>query len=223
MIEKNGHIVDVDLARNLLLQWGESNFRSFPWRLTNGPYEILLSEVMLHRTQAIQVVPVYKKFIAAYPDLTTLALVSKSDLDSILYSLGLHWRKDLIYKMVHELRERFECRIPSERSDLLSLPGVSEYIAGAVRCFAWNMPEPLADTNTVRVVGRLFGLPVKDSSRRNKTFHEILTALVHPTNARQYNYALLDLADKVCTKKQAPDCKVCPLKTVCLTGMNIGA
>jgi len=112
----------------------------------------------------------------------------------------------------------FEGRVPCDKADLLSLPGVSEYIAGAVRCFAWNLPEPLVDTNTVRVVGRLFGLETRDSSRRNRRFRELIAALVDPEEARVYNYAMLDLADQVCMQKRPPGCDGCPVQKCCIYG-----
>jgi len=110
--------------------------------------------------------------------------------------------------------------VPCDKADLLSLPGVSEYIAGAVRCFAWNQPEPLIDTNTVRVAGRLFGLETKDSSRRNRRFRELIAALVDPDEPRAYNYAMLDLADQVCMKKRPPECGKCPVRKHCVYGTN---
>jgi A/G-specific adenine glycosylase len=158
---------------------------------------------------------VYEQFVERYQDVPVLAQASKKELRRILYSLGLHWRTDLIHEMAAELIARFDGRVPRSKSDLLSLPGVSEYIAGAIRCFAWNKPEPLIDTNTVRVVGRLFGLEIKDSSRRNRLFRELLTALVDPDEPRAYNYALLDLADRVCMKRQPPECTQCPLAQMC--------
>lgn len=221
IVETNGHSINSILFGNVLLQWGEEYFRAFPWRFTRDPYKILISEVMLHRTQAIQVVPVYEGFVHRYPDLYALEKASKEDLHQLLYSLGLYWRIELVYQMTIELMGRFGGEVPLERTELLSLSGISEYIAGAVRCFAWNLPEPLADTNTVRIVGRLFGLQVKDSSRRNKQFRELLTSLVHPNEPRLYNYALLDLADKTCKKKQPPDCHYCPLQRMCRAGMDM--
>jgi A/G-specific adenine glycosylase len=88
--------------------------------------------------------------------------------------------------MSAELRDRFGGQIPYEKSDLLSLSSVNDYIANAVRCFTWDLPEPIVDTNTVRVVGRLFGLEIKDSSRRNRRFRELITALVNPDEPRAY-------------------------------------
>jgi len=217
-VESGDHIVDVVSFQRAVIEWGRDHFRPFPWRLTKDPYCILMAEVMLHRTQALQVAPVYERFIQSYPDLFTLAKATKKDLHKALYSLGLRWRTDLIYEMVTELVERFDGQIPGEKADLLSLPGVSDYVASATRCFAWNFPEPLVDTNTVRIVGRLFGLEIKDSSRRNRRFRELIAALVEPDNPRAYNYALLDLADQICIKKRQPECQVCPVKQCCATG-----
>lgn len=217
-VEANGHLIDAVLIRRSIIQWGEKNSRDFPWRKTRNPYHILMSEVMLHRTQAQQVVPVYERFIQKYPSLSKLSKATREELNEMLYSLGLRWRIDLIYEMTNELMGRFNGEIPRSKAKLLSLPGVNEYIAGAVRCFAWNLPEPIPDTNTVRIVGRLFGLEVKDSSRRNPLFKNLIAKLVDPDEPRTFNYAQLDLADKVCTLRQPPDCPHCPLLQWCRYG-----
>ena len=218
IVEADGHAIEATVFHKALIAWGREHFRPFPWRLTEDPYRILVAEVMLHRTQAPQVVPVYEQFIARYPDVPALARASREELHDALYSLGLRWRIDLIQAMAAQLMTHFEGQIPREKADLLSLPGVSEYIAGAVRCFAWNLPEPLMDTNTVRVVGRLFGLEIRDSSRRNRRFRELIAALVDPDRPRVYNYALLDLADQVCMKKRPPECSGCPVQKYCVYG-----
>jgi len=210
-----GHLVQLPVFRAALLAWGRENFRPFPWRLTNDPYRILMAEVMLHRTQARQVVPIYGRFIAKYPDIDALGCTARADLHEVLYSLGLRWRIDLIHTMAQVLVQHHHGQIPQDKDVLLSLPGVSEYVASAVRCFAWGFPEALIDTNTVRVAGRLFGLEVKDSSRRNRTFRELLTALVDQSDPRAFNYALLDLADEICTKRRPPQCDRCPVAVWC--------
>jgi len=215
-VKAGDHTVDLVSFRKTLIAWGQQHFRSFLWRLTEDSYRILIAEVLLHRTQAPQVVPVYERFIECYPDVPELDSASKEELCDVLYSLGLRWRIDLIQEMTTELIEHFGGQVPRGKADLLSLPGVSEYIAGAVRCFAWNQPEPLIDTNTVRVIGRLFGLETKDSSRRNRRFRELITALVDPDEPRAYNYALLDLADEICMKKRPPECGRCPVQEWCV-------
>jgi A/G-specific adenine glycosylase len=202
--------------RRKIKKWGQKNCRDFPWRRTRDPYRILLAEIMLHRTQAIQVAGIYETFIRRYPDTRTLANASKSELRDALFSLGLKWRIDLVKDMAEMLVNKHKSRIPDDKSELLLLPGVSEYIACSVRCFAWNIAEPLRDTNTLRVIGRVHNMVVKDSSRRNSRFKELAAKLVDPHEPRAYNFALLDLADQVCTKKEKPRCDECPINDLCL-------
>lgn len=209
------HRGDVVAIRRALIAWGREHFRPFPWRQTEDPYAILMAEVMLHRTQAPQVLPVYERLMERFPDVPALAQSSREEIYSLLSSLGLRWRIDLIQVMAAELIAHFGGQVPQSKNDLLSLAGVSDYIASAVRCFAWNLPEPIIDTNTVRVVGRLFGLEIKDSSRRNPRFRELIAALVDQDEPRAYNYALLDLADRVCMKKRPPCCEICPAAQWC--------
>lgn len=218
IVKANGHMIDAVAFREALIVWGRKHFCSYPWRLTEDPYLILIAEVMLHRTQAPQVVPVYERFIKRYSDVPTLAQATKEELHDTLYSLGLRWRVDLIHDMTGELMTYFGGRVPEGKEELLSLPGVSDYIASAVRCFAWNHPEPLVDTNTVRVAGRVFGLDIKDSSRRNQRFRNLIAALVDPQEPRAYNYAILDLAEQVCHGNKEPDHEKCPVLAWCAYG-----
>lgn len=215
-VETAHHAIDAPSFRNKLISWGQEHFRSLPWRFTTEPYHILIAEIMLHRTQALQVVPVYTQFLEKYPTLASLALAKKEELHEVLYSLGLRWRIDLMMEMVSQVWERFNGQIPEELSDLLSLPGVSHYVASAVRCFAWNKPEAIVDTNTVRVIGRVFNLQIKDSSRRNAEFRRLITGLVDVEQPRNYNFALLDLAAQICTKVKKPMCDICPVQNYCL-------
>lgn len=211
---------DLNYFREALIKWGKENYRSFPWREADTPYPLLVAEVMLHRTQATQVVPVYKRYMQTYPDLLALVSASKEELRSLLYPLGLHWRIDKMHEMATIISSNFSGQIPADKEDLLSLPGISDYIASALRCFAWNKPDALIDTNTVRITGRLFNLEVKDSSRRNRKFRYLIETLVDPYNPKAYNYALLDLANKICTKTKPPECIVCPVSKFCQYGQH---
>jgi A/G-specific adenine glycosylase len=210
----------IEEYRKKLKKWGKGHYRDFPWRRTPDPYKIMLAEIMLHRTQAMQVVKIYERFIREYPDIKTLAKANKSELHKALFTLGLKWRIDLIKDMAEILVNKYESKIPKDKSELLSLPGISDYIACSVRCFAWNIAEPLLDTNTVRVIGRMHNLAIKDSSRRNSKFKELVAELVDPMEPRAYNFALLDLADQLCTKKEEPKCNECPIDNLCLYNMG---
>jgi A/G-specific adenine glycosylase len=220
-LEEYGHQINLQEFRKNLIAWGRDNFREFPWRFTSDPYYILMAEVMLHRTNALQVLPVYERFLKLYPDLTALSRATEEELYEVLYSLGLRWRVKLIYEMVIELMDRFDGRIPSEKEDLLSLPGVSDYIASAVCCFSWKQSQALIDTNTVRIVARVFKLKITDSLRRNRRFGKVIATLVHPQQPIIYNYSLLDLANKICLKTKEPDCLHCPLLKECKYGIDM--
>lgn len=220
-IDAGNYTLDVVSFRKDLISWGKEHFRSFPWRFTRDPYHILMAEVMLHRTQASQVAPIYKIFIEKYPDMASLSSASRDDLHHVLYSLGLRWRIDLIIDMARQINERFSEQVPQDKAALLSLPGVSDYVASAVRCFAWNFPEAIIDTNTVRIAGRVFDQETKDSSRRNSLFRKLITTLVDTNEPRAYNFALLDLGARVCMKSQRPLCEVCPVQNYCLYRQRI--
>ena len=217
-IEYNGHQINVKTFRKNLITWGKVNFRPFPWRFTRDPYKILVAEIMLKRTQAKQVVPVYNNFIARYPEISSLRGLSKEKLHLTLGSLGLRWRVDLFFEMINILFKEYCGKIPCGYDELMSLPGVSYYTAGAVRCFAWNYPEALIDTNTMRIVCRVFGKKIVDSIRRNKEFMGLMKLLVDPEFPGAYNFALLDLADSICIKRDVPVCKSCPVLIECNAG-----
>lgn len=217
-LEAEGHTVSVPGFRESLVDWGAGHIRTFPWRLTTDPYRILMAEVMLHRTQVQQVVRVYERFMEQYPNLEILADAPPDEIRQVLRPLGLTWRIDHVIEMINVLTQTFHSLIPEGREELISLPGVSDYIASAVRCFAWGRREALLDTNTIRVIGRVFGLIIKPSSRRNRVYRDLITALVDPFRPRTYNYALLDLAHLICHKRKEPECIICPLQSQCSYG-----
>lgn len=205
---------DLESFRKDLLAWWSENKREFPWRETRDPYAIAIAEVLLHRTRADQVVPTYQEFLTKYPSISYLAKASIEELRELIHPLGLHWRVDLLYNMAQELQSRFEDEIPDNREDLESLPGVSHYIATAIRCFAFGYPDALLDTNTVRICGRLLGIPVNDGSRRSGRFRKLLEALVDTRHPRKFNYALLDHGALVC-RSRAPLCNECLAEDYC--------
>lgn len=200
--------------RSALISWGQTHFRDFPWRHTSDPYHVLLAEILLHRTQAKQVVEIYLMFVTRYPSISALNTASYEELAILLKPLGLYWRINLIVLMAEELVNRFEATVPEDRDDLLSLPGVGDYIASSVRCFAFDKPDAIIDTNVVRVITRLLGISHKDSLRRKRSFQELAQSLIDPDNPQAYNYAILDLANLVC-RPRIPNCQICLLQDSC--------
>lgn len=195
------HILEgfpIENLRSDLFQWWNHAKRHFPWRETRDPYRILVAEILLHRTRANQVVPLYELFLQRFPDIKNLAQSSPQELAELLRSGGLRWRWKLLHDMAIELEERFDGQIPDDFDILVLLPGISHYIASAVRCFASGHPDVLLDTNTVRVAGRLFGLAVTDSSRRSPLFRSVLEEIMDTEHPREFNFALIDFAALVC-------------------------
>lgn len=219
LLEENSHSIRLPEYREKLKRWGRDNLRSFPWRETCDPYRVLIAEFMLIRTQAKQVAPVYLEFVDRFPTLADAADASPEEIQDILSPLGLSWRADRVYETLQKLQNRGE-GVPQDRKSLLSLPGVSQYVAGAVRCFAFGKPDPLIDANTVRIAGRIFGLEIKSSSRRNSTFRSLIGEMTDLEDPRLYNLSMLDLGAKICTS-QSPSCRKCPLAEMCSYGQEI--
>jgi A/G-specific adenine glycosylase len=204
----------VQTLRNDLLSWWCHGKRHFPWRGTCNPYRVLVAEVLLHRTRAEQVVSLYDLFLVRFPNIQALAKSTPDELLQLFHSAGLQWRWKLLHAMAVDLETRFNGQIPDDFVQLTSLPGVSHYIASAVRCFAFGHPEVMLDTNTVRITSRLFGLPITDSSRRSRLFRDILQSLIDADNPRDFNFALIDLAATICMAKSSLHHE-CPLRNSC--------
>ena len=161
-----------------LLKWFRKGRRTFAWRRRRTPYRVLMAELMLRRTRADQVEPVFERFVKLFPDVRALAGAKPSVIRRELKPLGLEWRAANVVALARDIQRRFRGRVPRDRDELLSLPGVGPYVAGAVRCFALGQPEPLIDTNVVRVVGRFFGLRLDGEARRRKEMIDAVTACV---------------------------------------------
>lgn len=205
--------------RKAISAWGRQNTRVFPWRKTKRPYQILLAEMMLRRTNANQVTNVFLVTLRLYPNARSLATASRKEVYKILQPLGLAWRSENIRQMAKALTTRFQGRVPATYEGLRELPGVGDYVASAVCSFAYDIPMPLVDTNTVRVAGRYFGFSTHAESRRNRLVQEAVLALTSRKNSRAFNYSFLDFASIVCNARE-PDCLACPVKSQCTFGQK---
>jgi len=136
----------------------------------------------------------------------------------ILYPLGLAWRAPAFQQIAMVLVTSHAGNVPEQYETLLTLPGVGDYVASAVCCFAFNQAIPIIDTNTVRVAGRLFSIPTHAESRRRQPVRQLLKSLLDDQNPRTYNYTMLDFAASVCTAV-SPVCEICPVSSQCVTGL----
>jgi len=144
--------------RNNILKWFADNKREYPWRETDDPFKVLIAEIMLRRTKANQVVNVYNKLFSKYPGIIDLANANDEQLEQIIYPLGLKWRSPTFKMVAKEILIRHNGKVPQERESLLSLPGIGNYVAGAVLSIAYNHQEWLIDSNVVRLLKRYFGI-----------------------------------------------------------------
>jgi A/G-specific adenine glycosylase len=204
----------VEEIRSEILEWGDKNLRDFPWRNTHDPYKIIIAEIMLHRTNADQVKPVYEKFIEDFPDFSSIVRAGSKNIGTEIQSLGLFWRSDLLYRLAEEVEDKYNGTLPLEKNKLMELPGVGQYIASAILSFGYNRPEPLLDTNTVRVIGRIFGIKITDSSRRSKKFHKIMQDMVLCEKPKKLSLSMIDFAALVCTVKY-PKHDLCSVNNIC--------
>ena len=219
ILRLHDHELSLRLFHADLLSWSQDHLRVFPWRSTDNPFHILIAEMMLRRTQAKQVVPIYNQFILQYPDPQKLMNAPTEEVIQVLYPLGLAWRAPAFQKIAQVLVTDYNGKIPDQYETLLTLPGVGDYVASAVCCFAFNQTVPIIDTNTVRVAGRLFGIPTHAESRRRQPVRRLLKNLLDYQNPRIYNYSLLDFAASVCTPV-SPHCEDCPLSSHCVMGLS---
>ncbi len=204
----------VESIRSGILDWGSENLRDFPWRNTRDPYKILIAEIMLHRTNADQVKAIYEKFVEDFPDFISIVLAGSEKIMLEMHSLGLFWRSDLLCRLAEVVVEKYNGILPQEKKELMELPGIGHYIASAILCFGYNLPEPILDTNTVRVIGRIFGIKITDSSRRSKKFYKIMQDIVLCEEPRRLSLSMLDFAAIVCTATN-PKHEICPVNSIC--------
>jgi A/G-specific adenine glycosylase len=207
-----------------LLDWYATNQRSFPWRSTHDPFEVLLAEKLLQQTKVRDtVVSIYTHLLAKYPTAQDLMNAGVDELREIIQPLGLAYRASEIKKMATEVVELYGSKVPSTLKELLNLTGVGDYSARAVLSFVYNQNVPIVDTNVARFLHRLCGIedPLPANPARKKYLRCLATQLLPENETRDFNLAILDLCALVCTP-QNPKCYACPLQEFCAYAQNAG-
>lgn len=208
---------DARWFRRRLRAWHKTNARTFPWRDTKDPYQILISEALLQATYSGKVGPVFEELVKRFPTARHLAQASPAVVKEMIRPLGHLHRAETLVRLAVALRDRHGGRVPSNERQLLELPGVGYYTAGAVRTFAFGARAALPDTNVLRLIHRFFGLPEKGFDTRSPSRLARASALeVLPTRgSREVNLAMLDFAAAICTFSR-PKCDLCPLRQRCV-------
>jgi len=208
--------VDAAAARPLrapLLRWYRRNKRDLPWRRTQDPYAIWVSEVMLQQTTVTAVVPYWERFLGRFPDTATLARSREDDVLALWSGLGYYGRARALRRGAIAVMEQHGGRVPSDADALIGLPGIGRYTAGAIASVAFGRAAPIVDGNVKRVFSRLFALGGGGSAVES-AYWSIAETLVRGPAPGDWNQALMELGATVCTPR-APRCPACPVSAWC--------
>ena len=205
----------IDPFQSTLLQWYERNKRDLPWRKTDDPYHIWLSEVILQQTRVEQGLPYYEKFVRNYPRVENLA---EAELDKVLKDwegLGYYSRARNLHHAAKQVVDELHGRFPDSYSELLNLKGVGDYTAAAVSSIAFDEARSVLDGNVYRVLARYFGIsePVNTGSGQ-KIFKSKAEEILFHEDPGSFNQALMEFGALQCLPRN-PDCHVCPLQSGC--------
>jgi A/G-specific adenine glycosylase len=202
--------------RRQLLAWYRKHGRDLPWRKTDDPYHILVSEIMLQQTQVDRVLPKYHEWLAKYPSLEALAAAPPAEVTRTWYPLGYNIRPTRLQSIAREAVDKYGGALPSDEETLLSFKGIGEYTAGAIRSFAFRERAAILYTNVARVMLRVFigSGDVKAHAMRRRLW-ELSETMVPRRHVFDFNQALMDFGATVCVARK-PLCLVCPMRTFCL-------
>jgi len=202
--------MEKEFAR-LLIEWYHEHKRDLPWRNTNDPYLIWISEIILQQTRVAQGYAYYQRFIERFPNLESLAAAEENEVLKYWQGLGYYSRARNLHQAAISVNGVF----PVRYEDILKLKGVGIYTAAAICSFAYNQPHAVVDGNVYRVLSRFFGVnePI-DSGKGKKIFASLAHDLLDKVQPALYNQAIMDFGALQCTPL-SPDCTVCPFKNRC--------
>ncbi|UNY99544.1 A/G-specific adenine glycosylase [Zhouia spongiae] len=197
-------------------QWYKANKRALPWRESQDPYRIWLSEIMLQQTRVEQGLPYYKKFTENYPTVFQLAAASEEEVLKMWQGLGYYSRARNLHATAKHVAENLNGIFPDSYKELKKLKGVGDYTASAIASFCFDIPEPVVDGNVYRVLARYFGVDFAINSTEGiKYFKELASELIDKGNPAEYNQGIMEFGAIQC-KPQSPKCGTCPLNDGCL-------
>ena len=198
-----------------LVDWFERDGHDYPWRRTTDPWYILVSEIMLQQTTISTVITRYEKWMEQYPNPAALAADSEKNALLSWEGLGYYRRVRALQAAACTICEQHHGIFPREEADIRALPGIGDYTVGAILSFAYNQSAPLVDANVSRVLARIYNssCPIDSTEGRKEQWAQA-RELLHPSNARAYNSALMELGQRICSIK-SPSCLICPIREHC--------
>ena len=201
-------------------EWFESNRRDLPWRNTNDPYKIWVSEIILQQTRVDQGLPYFNRFIKKFPNVKSLASAHEDQVLRLWQGLGYYSRARNMHRCAIKILETHHGKVPSVHAELLKLPGIGPYTAAAVSSISAGEPMPVIDGNVFRVLSRVFGIdtPINSSSAK-KVFNDKAAVLMQEAVKEKifpgdYNQAIMEFGALQCIPS-SPDCQRCPVSRMC--------
>ena len=204
-----------------LLSWFDRNARILPWREEPLPYYVWVSEIMLQQTRVEAVKPYFERFLKALPEIRALAEADEDRLLKLWEGLGYYNRVRNMKKAAGEIVERYGGEMPSQYHELLSLPGIGSYTAGAISSIAFGKKVPAVDGNVLRVISRVIESRndiAKDTTK--KEMETLLLRVMPEDKPGEFNQALMEVGATVCIPRGEPLCEECPFKSLCLSCLH---
>lgn len=212
-----GQTQGLPLLVDPLLAWYEENSRFLPWREQPDPYWVWTSEIMLQQTRVNVVIPYFHSFVESLPDIHALAKAEENVLLKVWEGLGYYNRVRNMQKAARIMVEHHEGKLPASYQQLLELPGIGEYTAGAIASIAYQIPVPAVDGNVLRVMARLLGCRSDIAKPQVKrTLRGAVEAMLPHERPGDFNQAMMDLGAMVCLPHTSPGCQICPLRAMCV-------
>lgn len=200
----------------VLIKWYALNKRDLPWRDTTDPYKIWISEIILQQTRVAQGIDYYYRFIQKFPDVKTLANATEDEVLKIWQGLGYYSRARNTRIAASQIIDQYNGNFPYKFNDIIKLKGIGNYTASAISSIAFNQPFAVVDGNVIRVLSRLFGVEsAVDSAAGIKLINSFANDILDKKNPGLHNQALMEFGALICLPS-SPDCKNCPLISVCV-------
>ena len=204
----------------VLLPWYSEHKRDLPWRADRDPYHVWVSEIMLQQTRVEAVKGYYTRFLNALPTIEALANCPDDTLHKLWEGLGYYSRVRNLKKAAQVILNDYGGVFPRDHKDILALPGIGAYTAGAVCSIAYNQPTPAVDGNVLRVYSRILDDPSPIDLPVTKQRVTQNLAAIYPKEAGNFTQALMELGATLCGPNRDPDCAGCPCRGFCLGYQN---
>ena len=205
--------------RDRLLAWYDRNKRDLPWRHTEDPYPIWVSEIMLQHTRVAVVIERYTAFLQRFPTVQSLAAAEEQQVLALWSGLGYYRRARMLHKAAKEVVSNYAAKMPARAADLRELPGIGSYTAAAIASIAHGESVAVVDGNVERVLSRIQGWHSHDSvseAAARRKVEDFAATLVDPRHPGDFNQAIMELGATLCTPRN-PQCLVCPWAADCRT------